>query len=168
MLVGEVFGKTGTKTFQFRAYKEVNRMDFVTVKSVDDHWLLCRIEDVEMYPDGKIICKARIIGYREDGILKIPKVPIKPNSLVYRADKRIITEVLNLKRDGLYIGVLEANEDVKVYLDPQELISKHVAVLAAPHFLKKTTLASFPAFLQRSSTFLITSPLSISSSPANV
>ncbi len=131
MLVGEVFGKTGTKTFQFRAYKEVNRMDFVTVKSVDDHWLLCRVEDVEMYPDGKIICKARIIGYREDGILKIPKVPIKPNSLVYRADKRIITEVLNLKRDGLYIGVLEANEDVKVYLDPQELISKHVAVLAA-------------------------------------
>ncbi len=131
MLVGEVFGKTGTKSFHFRAYKEVNRMDFVTVKSADDNWLLCRVEDVEMHPDGKMVCKARIIGYRENGILKIPKVPIKPNSLVYKADRKIISEVLNLKKDGLYIGVLEANEDVKVFLDPQELISKHVAVLAA-------------------------------------
>ncbi len=131
MLVGEVFGKTGTKSFNFRAYKEVKRMDFVTVKSSDDNWVLCRVDDVTMHPDGKTVCLAKVIGYRENNILKVPKVPIKPASLVYKADKKIIQEVLNLKKEGLYIGVLETNEDVPVFLDPQELISKHIAVLAA-------------------------------------
>ncbi len=131
MLVGEVFGKTGTKRFSFRAYKEIRRMDFVTVKSSDDNWILCRVDDVTMDPDGKTVCKAKVIGYRDNGILKVPKVPIKPSSLVYKADKRIVQDVLNLKKQGLYIGVLETNEDVPVFLDPQELISKHIAVLAA-------------------------------------
>ena len=131
MLVGEVFGKTGTKSFSFRAYKEVRRMDFVTVKSSDDKWVLCRVEEVAMHPDGKMVCTAKVIGYRENNVLKVPKVPIKPASLVYKADRKIIQEVLNLKKEGLYIGVLETNEDVPVFLDPQELISKHIAVLAA-------------------------------------
>ncbi len=131
MLVGEIVGKTGTKQFRFRAYKEVNRMDFVTVKTQDDKWVLAQVEEVEIYPDGKVICKARVLGYREEGILKMPKVPLKPSAMVYKADKKIISECLNLKKDGLYVGVLDSNEDVKVFLDPKEMISKHLAVLAA-------------------------------------
>ncbi|NOR84587.1 DUF87 domain-containing protein [archaeon] len=60
-----------------------------------------------------------------------PKIPIKPSSLVYSADKDIIEKTLKLDKDGLYLGLLDANKDVKVYMNTEGLISKHVAVLAA-------------------------------------
>ncbi|MFH1127346.1 MAG: ATP-binding protein [archaeon] len=141
MLIGEVVGKTGTKTFRFRAYKDVNKLDFVTVKNKDDQWILAQIDSVESHPDGRNIAVCLILGYREKGSLLTPKTPIKPSTLVYSADKEVIYDTLNLSSKGLYIGKLDANKDVSVYLDPEELISKHVGVLAATGSGKSYTVA---------------------------
>ncbi len=141
MLIGEVVGKTGTKTFRFRAYKDVNKLDFVTVKNKDDQWILAQIDNIEGHPDGRNIAQCIILGYREKGSLLTPKTPVKPSTLVYTADKEVINKTLNLSSGGLYIGKLDANKDVSVYLDPEELISKHVGVLAATGSGKSYTVA---------------------------
>ncbi len=141
MLIGEVVGKTGTKTFRFRAYKDVNKLDFVTVKNKDDHWILAQIDNVESHPDGRNMALCVVLGYREKAALITPKTPIKPSTLVYTADKEVIHSTLNLSTGGLYIGKLDANKDVSVYLDPEELISKHVGVLAATGSGKSYTVA---------------------------
>ncbi len=140
MLIGEVVGKTGTKTFSFRAYKDVNKLDFVTVKNKEDQWILAQIDNIESHPDGRIIAVCMVLGYREKGTLLSPKTPVKPSTLVYSADKEVIYNTLNLSSSGLYIGKLNANKDVSVYLDPGEMISKHVAVLAATGSGKSYTI----------------------------
>ncbi len=132
-LIGEVVGTTGTRTFSFVAYKEVQRLDFVAVKDEENRWILCQVMSVTSEPDGESVknkAKVRVIGYRTERGLVQPKKPIRPRSLVYLADKKVIQETLGLKREGLYIGVLDANRECEVYLDPKELVSKHVSVLA--------------------------------------
>ena len=130
MLVGEVFGKTGTQEFKFKSSNEVKKMDFVVV----DHngkWVMSRIDNIECHPDGSVVCHCNVIGARESGLLKMPKTPIKPESLVYSADAEQIKETLNLDDDGIFLGRLEANYDVPIHLDVESLISKHIAVLAS-------------------------------------
>lgn len=130
MLIGEVFGSTGTKSFNFRAYKDTKKFDFIAVEG-EGKWILSQVENIESHPDGKSTASARVIGFRDEGILKSPKIPIKPNALVYSADGALIQDVLKFEKSGIYLGRLEANADVSVYIDPKDLISKHLAVLAA-------------------------------------
>ncbi|MBU4300658.1 MAG: ATP-binding protein [Nanoarchaeota archaeon] len=141
MLIGEVFGSTGTKTFNFRAEKEVRKLDFVVVEGENKTWVLSQVENIESRPDGKNIAFAKAIGYREDGILKVPMTPIKSNARVYSADAGIIQDTLKLDKNGLYLGCLDANKEVPVYIDPTDLISRHVAVLAATGSGKSYTVA---------------------------
>ncbi|MEA2003755.1 MAG: ATP-binding protein, partial [archaeon] len=145
MLIGEVYGKTGTKKFRFYAYKEIKKQDFVTVKDEENHWILCKVDIVESISEDrkniKNMALAEVIGYREDGILKSLKKPIRPNSLVYSADRKVIQETLRLERGGLYVGVLDSNKDVEVFLDPKSLVTKHVAVLASTGAGKSYTVS---------------------------
>ncbi len=145
MLIGEVYGKTGTKTFRFYAYKEIKKQDYVTVKDEEGHWILCKVDLVESISEDrkniKNMALAEIIGYREDLILKSLKKPVRPNSLVYSADKKVIQETLKLERGGLYIGNLDSNKDVEVFLDPKSLVTKHVAVLASTGAGKSYTVS---------------------------
>ncbi|VVB60678.1 DNA double-strand break repair helicase HerA [uncultured archaeon] len=141
MLIGEVFGSTGTKTFNFRAEKDVHKLDFIVVEGENKTWVLSQVENIESHPDGKNVAFARVIGYREEGTLKVPMSPIKPNAHVYSADAGIIQDTLKLDKNGLYLGSLDANKEVPVYIDPTDLISRHVAVLAATGSGKSYTVA---------------------------
>lgn len=131
MLIGEIEGKTGTKHFKFKAYKDIKKMDFVAVKDEEGRWILCQVDSVESYPDGKYLCSVNVIGSRENGILSSLKKPIKPKSLIYTADNKLIQDTLNLSREGLYIGKLDANGTTDVFIDEKKLVSKHLAVLAS-------------------------------------
>ena len=145
MLIGEVYGKTGTKKFRFYAYKDIKKQDFVTIKDEEGHWILCKVDVVESISEDrkniKNMALSEVIGYREDGILKTLKKPIRPNSLVHSADKKIIQDTLKLDKGGLYIGLLDSNKDVEVYLDPKGLVTKHVTVLASTGAGKSYTVA---------------------------
>jgi len=63
-------------------------------------------------------------------------MPFKPNSFVYKADDGLIKRVLGLKATGLYIGLLDGSEGLKIYLDPKQLMTKHMAILAKSGFGK--------------------------------
>ncbi len=130
LLLGEIFGKTTPKHFSMKLFQEAKRHDFVVVKDNEGRWVLSQIEQLENLPEGEVIAHCKVIGYRERGIIVTPRTPLKPSSLVYKANNDILSEVLGFDTRGLYMGVLESNEDVKVYLNMEQLISKHVAVLA--------------------------------------
>ncbi len=131
MLIGELTGDVSTSRMTFEAYKEVEQFDFVTVKNPKDgqDWILAQIDEVTKSPDGETTCEAEIIGFREDGMLKQPRYVIEPDSMVYRADEDVIAETLGLTTDGLYMGRLETNPSISIYLDPEDLYT-HIAVLA--------------------------------------
>lgn len=131
MLIGELVGDVSTDTFTFEAYKEIKKFDFVAVKNPKEgkEWILAQVDSVKKSPEGKTECVAKIIGYREKGMLKQPRHVIKPDSMVYRADEDVIAETLGLTKDGCYMGRLETNPDIRIFVDPTDLY-KHIAVLA--------------------------------------
>ncbi len=131
MLIGEIVGEVSTDSFTFEAYKDIRKFDFVTVKNPKEgkEWILSQVDTVKKSQEGKTTCEANIIGFREKGMLKQPRHVVKPDSMVYRADEDVIAETLGLTKDGLYMGRLETNPDIRIFVDPSDLY-KHIAVLA--------------------------------------
>lgn len=131
MLIGEIIGEVSTDSFTFEAYKEIRKFDFVTVKNPKEgkEWILAQVDKVKKSQEGETTCEASIIGFREKGMLKQPRHVVKPDSMVYRADEDVIAETLGLTTDGLYMGRLETNPDIRIFVDPSDLY-KHIAVLA--------------------------------------
>ncbi|MDY6773859.1 MAG: ATP-binding protein, partial [Candidatus Nanohaloarchaea archaeon] len=131
MLVGELEGEVSTDRLEFEAFKEVEKFDFVTVKNPKEgqEWILAQVDEVIKQQDGKTEAEAQVIGYRENGMLKQPRHVVDPDAMVYRADEEVIAETLGLTQDGLYLGRLDTNPDISIFLDPEDLY-KHIAVLA--------------------------------------
>ena len=151
MELGTVEGSVNTDRFRFEAHRDVEKFDFVTVKANTDEtdWLLAQIDEVEKKPikdDEKVdsgyktIASASIIGYRYKGMLKKPRSVIEPDSIVYYADQSLISDVLGLDENGLYMGHLVTNPDINIYMDPEELY-KHIAVLAKTGYGKSYTVS---------------------------
>ncbi len=149
MEIGTVEGAVNTENFRFEAHRDVEKFDFVTVKANTEEadWLLAQINEVEKKPfeeDGvkryKTVASASIIGYRYKGMLKKPRSVIEPDSIVYYADQTLISDVLGLDENGLYLGHLVTNPDIKIFLDSEELY-KHFAVLAKTGYGKSYTVS---------------------------
>jgi len=129
MLIGRVIGKTTPESFYFEVTDVVRKMDFVAVRDPEKHWILGRIDDL-FRDKEKTVAKVTVIGYKDTrGVVRTPKMPFKPGSLVYKADDYLIKKVLGLKSSGLYVGLLQSSESLKVFLDPKKLITKHIAIL---------------------------------------
>lgn len=136
MLVGKIVGRTSPEWFQFEVTNIVKKMDFVAAMDPERHWVLGRIEGIVQERD-KARAKVYVIGYADKrGRVRTPRMPFKPGSFVYKADDGLIKKVLGLKSSGLYVGLLDGSESLKVYLDPKILITKHLAVLAKSGFGK--------------------------------
>jgi len=136
MLVGRIVGRTSPEKFQFEVSNVIKKMDFIATRDPERHWVLGRIEGIVQEKD-KAVAKVSIIGYTDKrGTVKLPKMPFKPGSFVYKADDGLIKKVLSLKSSGLYIGLLDGSENLRINLDPKVLITKHLAVLAKSGFGK--------------------------------
>jgi DNA helicase HerA-like ATPase/intein/homing endonuclease len=128
MQLGTIEGEVNTSTFKFRATEEVGKFDFVSVKS-NDKWILAQVDEVTKKSGGETIAKANIIGYRDKGMTRAPRQVIEPDSIVYTADQDLISETLGLNDDGLKVGNLETNEEIDIFVNPEDFY-KHFAVLA--------------------------------------
>jgi len=102
-------------------------------------WMLGQISFVRRSWDDKrgiekIIASVRVIGFKDqEGLVRLPKTPFKPEERVFKANQTLVKSILGLDSSGaagLYIGKLEGEEDIKVYLDANKLIQKHLSVLA--------------------------------------
>jgi hypothetical protein len=148
--IGVIFGETNTREFRFViSNPDVKKGDYVKVWHDQDGWVLSQIisitrtseisspdvamELVEGRSSGSediMVAKATIIGVRDsEGLLRAPRTPFSPGDRVFLANESLIQETLGLKSGDAYIGLLDGH-DVRVYLDINQLVQKHVSILA--------------------------------------
>ena len=149
--VGRIYGDVGLGQFHISLSQPVERGDYLAVDDELHGKVLCQLDDLKRKSDlglevagalrpteeapihENLLGLVRIIGYRDArGIVKIPTIPFRPGAHVYRADEPLIAEVLGLKHrpnSGAYVGLLR-NHGIHVELDINQLVQRHVSVLA--------------------------------------
>jgi hypothetical protein len=150
--VGVVFGTIGTNNFKIAITEpSLKRNDYVQMKHEECGDVLGQIGDVMRETDLTIAAAQKmssgeqvvvgeqvsgvvnIIGFRDDNnVLQVPRTPFKAGDSVVVAEEKLIRSVLGLKTDletGAYIGLLKGH-NIRVYLDINNLVQKHVSILA--------------------------------------
>lgn len=147
--IGTIYGNVGTSSFNCRVTAHVERAEYVMVDHEDYGSVLCQVgnlirktdlslersasytDDIKI--DEMISAGIDVIGYRDDrGPLQSPRTTFKAGSPVRRADGPLIQRVLGLRmssKTGAYIGLLHGH-DIPVSLDINELLQRHVCILA--------------------------------------
>ncbi len=94
----------------------------------------------------KLVGLVDIIGYRDDrGLLQSPKTPFQAGEVVTRAETKLVSSVLGLKTEGgstAYMGLL-LGYIIRVNLDIDELVSRHMAILSKTGGGKSYTVGVF-------------------------
>lgn len=93
------------------------------------------IEGDEYYIRGNI----RILGDIGDN-LRIPRTPAPPGTKIEIADEEILKNIFKID-NGLKIGNLISQEDVEVKLDINNMVSRHLAILAMTGAGKSNTVS---------------------------
>jgi len=149
--VGRIYGDVGLGQFHLSLSQPVERGDYLAVDDELHGKVLCQLDDLKRKSDlgleaagalkpteeapihENLLGLVRIIGYRDArGVVKIPTIPFRPGAHVFRADEPLIAEVLGLKHrpnSGAYVGLLR-NHAIHVELDINQLVQRHVSVLA--------------------------------------
>jgi uncharacterized protein len=129
----------------------MERGDYLAVEDEQHGRVLCQLDDLRRKSDldmdqaaslgaddggaihQNLLGLARILGYRDEaGIVKCPTIPFRPGARVFRAEETLIAEVLGLRHHaatGAYVGLLR-NHTLRVELDINQLVQRHVSVLA--------------------------------------
>lgn len=154
--IGTVIGTTTLRGFRFvikdGLEDHVKRDEFVIVKeSVTGKDILGVIKEIstsnELFPeefgrdlrfnnivitDGVYpVATVKVFGCEEKSGITLPRHGITPGSKVYLASDEILDKILRLdEKTSAFIGTLATRESIKVYVSINEMISKHVAVLA--------------------------------------
>ncbi len=127
--IGNISGKTSTTSFKFAVNGQVNKWDYVKVNHPEVGPVLNQVIEIEKI-DNMTHASCAIIGHRtERGFLRQPRTPYAPGTEVSIADDNLIKNILDLRMNGIYVGKLQG-KNIKAYLDPKKLITKHLAVLA--------------------------------------
>ena len=142
-IVGKIVGDTSPLEFNFVVLnpKLIKKGDYIKVWNEFDGWILAYVADIKATTSAKfkeirestkeqvLIGKAIAIGKREDKVLKVPRSPFLPGERIYLASEDLIRETLGINKRGLYIGLL-GETDIKVKLDTNSTVQKHVCILA--------------------------------------
>ncbi len=100
---------------------------------IDDSTYTLSPPDNDLLNDGKLVGLVNILGYRDrHNVIQIPSSPFSAGQRVYSANVKFMGSVLGLDTSyhiGAYIGLLR-NHDLKVYLNINELVQKHISVIA--------------------------------------
>lgn len=139
--VGRIHGSASAYEFEFVVTnsKALKRGDYIKVWNDKDGWVVAEVSDVvavdnprlsEIYKCKEVlVAKARVLGKREGGKLRMPSSPFMPGENVYIAEDSLVAETFGFAEDGAYIGLL-GDTNVKVKLNVNTLVQKHVCILA--------------------------------------
>ena len=132
MLLGKIVGKSSTNQFYFLVESGAKKFMYVKSFHKEGYDVLAQIVEIEK-EKGVTRAKCNILGYKDgQGVLRNLRTPLEPDSSVEYADDGFVRNILGLESDknGAFIGVLEDRPGIKVYLDLNKIITKHLAVLA--------------------------------------
>ncbi len=131
--IGVIEGKTTTSFFSFKTSFDVEKFDFLKVKvnhNGVDKVVLSQIVELTHFGDFvKVDCK--VLGFVSSNGLEAVRIPLKPGSKVFFAEDNIIKKAIKIDSSSVkaYIGKVD-KKNIKVFIDLQKLLSKHIAVLA--------------------------------------
>lgn len=132
MVLGKIIGKTSTTGFSFEVKEDARKFEYVQILDKDGNYILAQIMEIEKDRD-KTLAYCHFIGYRDkNNKLSSLRTPPEPGTEVLDADDALIKKVLGLEKskDSAFIGTLEGRDKIKIYLDFNKLLTRHVAVLA--------------------------------------
>jgi DNA helicase HerA-like ATPase len=140
-VIGFVYGEVRPTSFEILVENKnlAERGTYVKIHHEMYGWVLGQLSFVRRLWDDrkgieKILASVRVIGYKDqEGLIRLPKTPFKPEERVFKAHQTLIRKILGLEMPsavGLYLGKLDGEEEIKVYLDANKLIQKHLSVLA--------------------------------------
>ncbi|NPA74856.1 MAG: ATP-binding protein [Euryarchaeota archaeon] len=150
---GVIYGDVGTTQFTCTVTSPLlEQGDYVQVLHEKFGWVLGRVDEIkrktnltekrakellkgeEVNIEETILATVVVIGYRDEkGLLQYPRIPFNVGSIVYFATDEFIKKVIGIeeiKETGAYIGRLFKHKNIKIYLDINNMVQKHVSVLA--------------------------------------
>ncbi|MEM2839103.1 MAG: ATP-binding protein [Thermoplasmata archaeon] len=149
--IGVIYGNVGTTSFNILLTGEIEKLEYVQTEHEHHGWILGQIIEIERVTDftaakaveavkgasldieEKEIARVSLIGYRDErNLLQSPRTPLRAGAAVYRATDDLIRQVVGLKEGsptGAYIGLLSGH-DIRVELDINKMVQKHVSILA--------------------------------------
>jgi len=149
--VGIIYGNVGTTEFNLGVTSNLEKMEYVQVEHESDGWVLGQVIEMErrtdlslekakMVSEGhsidieeKVTALINIVGYRDDrGLLQVPRTPFKAGHPVYLAKDGLIKDVIGLQENtdtGADEGLLFGH-DIRVEVDINSMVQKHVSILA--------------------------------------
>lgn len=128
MILGKITGKTTTKKFSFKIDTKAQKFQYIQVMHNDYGYVLCQIIEIER--EKEEIAECIIIGFKKEKKVQLPRSPFQQGIEVLDAEDNLIKDVLNIdQKNQAYIGKLE-NRDIKIYLDLNKLLTKHIAIIA--------------------------------------
>ena len=141
MQLGKIIGKGTTKEFKFLVSGEAKKFEFVQCLD-QGKYVLSQILEIER-DEHQTIAFCGIIGYKENESLMILRTPLEPGLEVFLASDELVSNVLGVSiiKNGALIGNLYGRENIKVLLDINKLLSKHVSVIAKSGFGKSYTVS---------------------------
>ncbi len=161
-------GFIGSGDIQLGDYVQINYEGFSVVGFVKSLFRVSRTVSEDLYPEdvrsiremvgSGSIFKGRIsiLGdFRKR--MFIPRVPPEPGTPIFKAPRETLEAVFG-KDDGtkVHIGHLLTREDVKVYIDIDSIVSRHLAVLAVTGAGKSNTVSVIvEGLLEKSGTVLV-------------
>lgn len=130
MILGKITGKVNTQEFKFLVKGNARKFDYVQVMHNDGFYVLAQVLEIEKDLEQEL-ADCGIVGYRENDKLKQLTTPLNPGTEVLRAEDDFVEEVLGLKNEkGAYVGVLDGREKIRVFLDINKMLTKHLSIIA--------------------------------------
>lgn len=132
-VIGRIEGKTTPHAFSFLTEHPVETLEYLSVTDTirgSDHVVLCQARTLEHTGEAiKVGCT--VIGTVDSSGVAPLRSPLRPGSDVSLADPDLIMRAVKLTDESVsaLLGRIEGSE-IAVRADLQELLSKHLAVLA--------------------------------------
>jgi len=128
--LGHITGRTSTSHFDFLVDGDVKKWDYVVFNHLEVGKVLAQVRELIKH-NSETLAHCDIIGYRtERGFLRRPRTPPEPKAEIWSTHDDFLKNILGLKAQGLYLGLLEGKDNLKSFIDPKKLITQHLAVLA--------------------------------------
>ncbi|NLK25119.1 MAG: ATP-binding protein [Euryarchaeota archaeon] len=148
---GIIYGNVGTTSFNVSVTGPMEKMEYLQVEHEQFGWVLGQVMDIERKTnlslegakqiaqgeevniEEEVTAVVNILGYRDDrGLLQMPRTPFRAGQPVFKAKDDVIREVIGLEdktSTGAYLGLLFGH-DIRVEVDINSMVQKHVSILA--------------------------------------
>ncbi len=128
--IAQMYGKSDIYQCKILIYGDIKTFDFLLIEHDDSGEILAQVTNI-MRDQDNLIGDVKIIGFKEQGILKQIRTPFSNSAKITIATDEEIEKLVGLFHDNeSYLGVLEHHPDLKISLDLKKTITKHIAVLA--------------------------------------